>query len=101
MVNIYAGDLERPAIIKYDIEIWLPGQNKYRKTYSISNCTDFQAKRLNIRYKREKDNKLDFVHTLNGTVFAIGRILIVIIENYQQKKRKYKNVQGFAKILTI
>jgi len=84
VINICTGDLGRPAAKKYDIETWLPSEGKYRETHSTSNCTDFQARRLNIRYK-DKDNKMQFVHTLNGTAFAIGRILIMIIENYQQK----------------
>jgi len=84
VVQICTGDLGFPAASKYDIETWLPSKGEYRETHSTSNCTDFQARRLNIRY-RQKNNKLEFVHTLNGTVFAIGRILIAIIENYQQK----------------
>jgi len=89
VINICAGDLGRPAAAKYDIEAWLPSENKYRETHSTSNCTDFQARRLNIRF-RDKNNKLRFVHTLNGTAFAIGRILITIIENYQQKDGSIK-----------
>ncbi|MCX6721041.1 MAG: serine--tRNA ligase [Candidatus Staskawiczbacteria bacterium] len=85
VVNICTGDLGRPAAKKYDIETWLPSENKYRETHSTSNCTDFQARRLNIRY-RDKTNKLNFVHTLNGTAFAIGRILIMIMENCQDPK---------------
>ncbi|GAI43094.1 unnamed protein product, partial [marine sediment metagenome] len=84
VVQISTGDLGFPTAAKYDIEAWLPGQNQYRETHSTSSCTDFQARRLNIRYKT-KQGKLDFVHTLNGTALAIGRTLIAIIENYQQK----------------
>jgi len=84
VINICTGDLGRPAAKKYDIETWLPSENKYRETHSSSNCTDFQARRLNIRYK-DKTGKMNFVHTLNGTAFAVGRILIMIMENYQQK----------------
>ena len=84
VLRICTGDLGRPAAAKYDIESWLPSENRYRETHSTSNCTDFQARRLNIRYKNE-EAKLDFVHTLNGTAFAIGRTIIAIIENYQQK----------------
>lgn len=83
VVNICTGDLGRPAAAKYDIETWLPSEKKYRETHSTSNCTDFQARRLNIRY-RDKEG-VHFVHTLNGTAFAIGRIIIAILENYQQK----------------
>jgi len=83
VINICAGDLGAPAAKKFDIEGWLPSEEKYRETHSCSNCTDFQARRLNIRYK-DKDGKVDFVHTLNGTAFS-ERPLIVILENYQQK----------------
>ena len=89
VINICTGDLGRPAAAKYDIEAWLPSEKKYRETHSTSNCTDFQARRLNIRYK-DRDNKTKFVHTLNGTAFAIGRILIMIMENYQQKDGSIK-----------
>jgi len=89
VINICTGDLGRPAARKYDIEAWLPSEKKYRETHSTSNCTDFQARRLNIRY-RDKSGKVSFVHTLNGTAFAIGRILIMIMENYQQKDGSIK-----------
>ena len=82
VVDICTGDLGDPAARKYDIETWIPSQNKFRETHSTSNCTDFQARRLKIRYK--KDEKNEFVHTLNGTAFAIGRILIAIIEQNQK-----------------
>jgi len=88
VVNICTGDLGRPAAAKYDIETWLPSENKYRETHSTSNCTDFQARRLNIRYKNKSD-KLNFVHTINGTAFSM-RPLIAIIENYQQKDGSVK-----------
>ncbi|HOK17570.1 MAG TPA: serine--tRNA ligase [Candidatus Paceibacterota bacterium] len=93
LINICTGDLGDPAAAKYDIEAWLPGQNEgkgeYRETHSTSNCTDFQARRLNTKYKTK--NGLEFVHTLNGTAIAIGRTIIAIIENYQTK-------EGFVKI---
>lgn len=76
------GDLGMPAARKYDIETWVPSQNTYRETHSTSTCTDYQARRLNTRVKRE--NGTEFVHTLNGTAFAIGRILVAIMEQYQQ-----------------
>ncbi len=84
VIQMCTADLAFPQVAKYDIEAWLPGQNQYRETHSASSCTDFQARRLSIRYK-DKSGKLNFVHTLNGTAFAIGRTLIAIIENYQQK----------------
>ena len=88
VLNICAGDLGDPAAAKYDIEAWMPGQGTYRETHSTSNTTDFQTRRLNIRFKSSNQGikpQLNFVHTVNGTAFAIGRTLIAIIENYQQK----------------
>ncbi|MCK4781534.1 serine--tRNA ligase [Candidatus Parcubacteria bacterium] len=85
VVKNCSGDMAFPTASQYDIETWIPSENKYRETHSTSNCTDFQARRLNIRYKDSKTQKLEFVHTVNGTAFAIGRTLIAIIENYQQK----------------
>ncbi|MBU2051756.1 serine--tRNA ligase [Patescibacteria group bacterium] len=82
VVKMCSGDLGVPVARKYDLEAWIPSQNKYRELTSTSSCTDFQARRLNIRYK-DKDNT-SFVHTLNGTALAIGRTLIAIMENYQQ-----------------
>jgi seryl-tRNA synthetase len=93
------GDLGDPAAAKYDIEAWMPGQKEYRETHSTSNCTDFQARRLNIRY-RSTSHKLpttSYVHTLNGTAFAIGRTLIAIIENYQQKDGSIKVPKALRK----
>jgi len=84
VLHIASGDLGAPAAEKYDIEAWIPLENRYRETHSTSNCTDFQSRRLNIRY-RDKEGNFNFVHTLNGTAFAVGRILIAIIENYQKK----------------
>lgn len=84
VVNICTGDLGAPAVKKFDIEAWIPSENKYRETHSCSNCTDFQARRLNIRYKNN-DGELFYAHTLNGTAFAIPRLLIAIMENFQEK----------------
>ncbi|MBI3956680.1 MAG: serine--tRNA ligase [Candidatus Kerfeldbacteria bacterium] len=81
VVKMCSGDLGDPAARKYDIETWLPGQGTYRETHSTSTCTDFQARRLNIRYR--DGNGMRFVHTVNGTAFAIGRTLIAILENGQ------------------
>ena len=89
VIHICTADLGNPAAAKYDIEAWISSEQRYRETHSASNCTDFQARRLNIRY-RDKKNKLKLVHTLNGTGFAIGRIIIAIIENYQQKDGSIK-----------
>jgi seryl-tRNA synthetase len=82
VVNIAAGDLGAPAAKKYDCEAWLPGQQRYREVTSCSNCTDYQARRLNCRYRTDKGPR--FVHTLNGTGIAVGRTIIAIMENYQQ-----------------
>ena len=89
VLNICTGDLGDPAARKWDIETWIPSEGKYRETHSTSTCTDYQARRLNIRVKR-KDGKTEYLHTLNGTAFAIGRILIAILENYQQKDGSVK-----------
>lgn len=83
VINICTGDLGEPASKKYDIETWMPGQERYRETHSTSNCTDFQSRSLNIKYS--DGNNKDLVHTLNGTAIAVGRTLIAILENYQQK----------------
>jgi seryl-tRNA synthetase len=68
----------------YDLEVWLPGQNRYREISSCSNCTDFQARRANIRFKAG-DGKVRFVHTLNGSGLAVGRTFVAVLENYQQE----------------
>lgn len=83
VVNICGGDLGNPAAKKYDIEVWIPTQQKFRELTSCSNCTDYQARRANIRFKGEKGT--EHVHTLNGTAIAISRTLVAIMENYQQK----------------
>jgi seryl-tRNA synthetase len=83
VVNIAAGDLGGSAAKKYDIEVWLPGQQRYRELTSCSNCTDYQARRLQTRVRRA-DGKLEVPHTLNGTATAIGRTLIALLENHQR-----------------
>lgn len=84
VLDICSGDLGTPAAKKWDLETWVPSQQTYRETHSTSNCTDFQARRLNIGWKNPETNKREFVHTLNGTAFAIGRIIIAILENCQE-----------------
>jgi len=84
VVVMCGGDLGLPAAKKYDIEAWMPGQARYRETHSTSNCTDFQARRLNIRCREKPQAPTEFVHTVNGTAIAIGRMIIAILENYQQ-----------------
>lgn len=81
-VNICSWDLGNPAMKKYDLEAWMPGQNKYREVTSCSNVWEYQSRRLQIRY-RNPEWKTEYVHTLNGTVIALSRCLIAIIENYQ------------------
>ncbi|WP_416879505.1 serine--tRNA ligase [Litorimonas sp.] len=84
VVELCTGDLGFGARKTYDIEVWLPSQNTYREISSISNCGDFQARRMQARYKfAEKDNR--FVHTLNGSGLAVGRTLVAILENYQNE----------------
>jgi seryl-tRNA synthetase len=83
VVNIAAGDLGGSAAKKYDIEVWLPGQDRYRELTSCSNCTDYQARRLQTRVRRGS-GAIEPVHTLNGTATAIGRTIIAILENHQQ-----------------
>ncbi|EJG4530585.1 serine--tRNA ligase [Campylobacter jejuni] len=81
------GDLGFSAAKTVDLEVWLPGQNKYREISSVSNCRDFQARRAKIRYKNEQ-GKNELVHTLNGSSLAVGRTLVAIMENYQDKEGK-------------
>ena len=82
VVNIAAGDLGSSAAKKFDIEAWIPSQERFREITSCSNTTDFQSRRLKIRYRGEGGNRL--VHTLNGTMVAVGRLLIALMENHQQ-----------------
>lgn len=82
VMNIAAGDLGQPAAKKYDVEAWMPGQNAYREVTSCSNCTDYQARRLQCRTK--VDGAAVPVHTLNGTAVAVGRTIIALLENHQQ-----------------
>lgn len=103
VVKMCTGDLGFPAVRKYDIEAWIPTQEKYREVTSTSTTGDFQARRLNIRYNDGEDKK--YVSILNGTAFAIGRTLIAILENYQQEDGSVivpevlRSYTGFDKIL--
>jgi seryl-tRNA synthetase len=85
VVALCTGDMGFSAAKTYDLEVWLPGQQRYREISSCSNFADFQARRANIRFKREGKKGTEFVHTLNGSGLAIGRTLVAILENYQQK----------------
>ncbi|SVA77771.1 uncharacterized protein METZ01_LOCUS130625 [marine metagenome] len=101
VMTLCTGDMGFSAQKTYDIEVWLPGENNYREISSCSNCGDFQARRMNARYKKENRNL--FVHTLNGSGLAVGRTMIAILENYQNSEgnviipdvlRKYFNNQS-------
>ncbi len=96
VVRLCTGDIARPSAATYDIEAWMPGQNRYREVSSASTTTDFQSRRLGIRF-RNKENKMGFVHMLNATGFAIIRTLIAILENYQQKDGSIKIPKALQK----
>jgi len=84
VVVLCMGDMGFGARKTHDLEVWLPGQNKYREISSVSVCGDFQARRMNARYKPADGGKPEFVHTLNGSGLAVGRALIAVLENGQQ-----------------
>lgn len=86
VVELCTGDIGFASAKTYDLEVWLPGQNAYREISSCSNCEDFQARRANIRYRKDKKGRPIFVHTLNGSGLAVGRTLVAVLENYQQKE---------------
>ncbi len=85
VMMLCTADLGFASAKTYDLEVWLPGQGAYREISSCSNCEDFQARRARIRYRADKKSKAEFVHTLNGSGLAVGRTLVAILENYQQK----------------
>ncbi len=85
VMTLSSGDMGFSAAKTYDIEVWLPSQDTFREISSCSNCTDFQARRAKIRFKREGKNKTELVHTLNGSGLAVGRTWLAILENYQQE----------------
>ena len=84
VIVLCTGDMGFSSAKTYDIEVWLPAQNKYREISSCSNFEDFQARRGNIRYKPKGGKKTEFVHTLNGSALAVGRTVVAVLENYQQ-----------------
>ncbi len=84
VVELCTGDLGQSMRKTYDIEVWIPSENKYREIGSISNAEDYQARRASIKFRRSLDSKLEFVHTLNGSGLAVGRTVIAVMENYQQ-----------------
>ncbi|MDV3456618.1 serine--tRNA ligase [Sphingomonas sp. HF-S4] len=84
-MKLCSGDMGFSAARTYDLEVWLPGQARYREISSVSTCTDFQARRMNARYRPEGEKATRFVHTLNGSGLAVGRTLVAVVENYQQE----------------
>ena len=84
VVVLCTGDMGFSARKTYDIEVWLPGQGRYREISSCSNCGDFQARRMNARTRKKGEKATRFVHTLNGSGLAVGRTLIAVLENYQR-----------------
>ncbi len=84
-MKLCAGDMGFSAARTYDLEVWLPGQARYREISSVSTCTDFQARRMNARFRPEGEKATRFVHTLNGSGLAVGRTLVAVLENYQQE----------------
>ena len=84
VVLLSSGDMGFAARKTHDIEVWLPGQGTYREISSCSNCGDFQARRMNARFRPKEGKGTRFVHTLNGSGLAVGRALIAVIENYQR-----------------
>jgi len=84
VVQLCTGDLGFQSAKTYDLEVWAPGSNEWLEVSSCSNCTDFQARRSNIRFRYEKGGRAEYLHTLNGSGLAIPRIMISILETYQQ-----------------
>ena len=85
VLQLCAGDMGFPSAMSYDIEMWAPGSEEWLEVSSCSNCTDFQARRANIRYRTEEKGRPRFLHTLNGSGLALPRVMIAIMENYQNK----------------
>lgn len=85
VISLCSGDIGFGSAKTYDVEVWLPSQNKYREISSCSNCEDFQARRMGLKYRPNGSTKSEFVHTLNGSGLAVGRTLVAIMENYQQE----------------
>ncbi len=98
VINIAAGDLGSPAAKKYDIEYWSPVDQKYREITSCSNCTDFQARSLNIRVRRES-GEVEVLHTLNGTAISLARTMVAVLENYAKKDGKLEVPKALREFL--
>jgi seryl-tRNA synthetase len=101
VVTLSTGDMGFSAAKTYDIEVWLPSQDTYREISSCSNCTDFQARRAQIRFKRDGKNKTELVHTLNGSGLAVGRTWLAILENYQQADGSVKVPEALVPYLGV
>jgi seryl-tRNA synthetase len=84
VVTLCTGDMGFASAKTYDLEVWLPGQGKYREISSCSNCEAFQARRLDLKYRPAGGGRVEFCHTLNGSGLAVGRTLIAVLENYQE-----------------
>jgi len=84
-LSMCTADLGFTAAKKYDIEVWIPSQNVYREISSCSNFETFQSRRANIRFRREVNGKVEYVHTINGSGLAVGRTVAAIMENYQEE----------------
>jgi len=97
VVSVCTGDIGTVAARKYDIEAWMPAQQAYREVVSCSNCTDYQANRLKIRWRNPKSNKTEPVHTLNSTLVATSRALVAILENHQQPDGSVKIPKALEK----
>jgi seryl-tRNA synthetase len=101
VVLLSSGDMGKVAAKTFDIEAWMPGQNAYREICSVSNCNDFQARRLKIRFRDKTNEETQYVHTLNGTLVAIERTMVAIIENFQTSDGHIKVPEVLQKYLGI
>ena len=99
VVLLSSGDMGKVAAKTYDLEAWMPGQNAYREICSVSHCLDFQARRLMIRFRDKTNEETQYVHTLNGTLVAIERTLVAIIENFQTSDGHIKVPEVLQKYL--
>ncbi|MCG3162394.1 MAG: Serine--tRNA ligase [Acidobacteria bacterium] len=100
-MTLSTGDMGFSAAKTYDIEVWLPSQKTYREISSCSNCEAFQARRAQIRFKRDGKSKTEFVHTLNGSGLAVGRTWLAILENYQQADGSVKVPKALRQYLGV
>ena len=97
-VALCGGDIGFGAAKTYDLEVWLPGQGKYREISSCSNCEAFQARRMQARWRNPETGKPELVHTLNGSGLAVGRTLVAVLENYQQADGSVVDPDGAAAV---